>query len=556
MELMTVVLAVMCVFLLGAPIALWQVKDFSPAMIRVSLWYGLAIFIMVTVVTNLFIPLRSPSALAIGLAFIALAVLATLLIRSRTTLVALSSGWKPLRGISLLLIVAMAVVLGWMLIASSRAPTNYDSGLYHIQAIWYAADYQAIPGLANLYPSYGFSNSLSTITAWMSNGPMGFESYRVVNSVFFLILFIDIVLRLSSDRRKSVGTKILLATLAVFVAPMIVMVDYWVTSPTFDTPVAILIFISVAALADSLTAQRMSPADITIALLAISIAASMRQHYWFLVAFTAGTLLWVVYRRGGGRERLLYWIGIAVAFAIFVVMIARDYILSGWVMYPYKTVAFDVAWIAPDPSALIDATKLWARSPTPAYQQAGDGWWWIRPWLGANLTSWVFIGILGALVAALVLLLISRRFWRPRSLVVLLIPQILFLATWFFVGAPHVRYVWAPLLLLGILPLAWAWQSLGTKGKRSETLSRIAILAISAELIVVVVYATLVMWPRLAVDLPNIQVDTVPLNSTIDLLIPQGTDQCWENFPVCSGMSAAGLTPRGSEITEGFTHQR
>ena len=549
-------LAVMCGFLLGAPIALWQVKTFSPAMIRVALWYGITILVVITVVTNLFMPLRSPGAVAIVLAGIALAVLATLLIRSRTVLVEPTSSWKPLRGISLLLIVVMAVVLGWMLIASSRAPTNYDSGLYHIQAIWYAVDYQTIPGLANLYPSYGFSNSLSTIAAWMSNGPMGLESYRVVNSVFFLILFIDIALRLASDRRKSVGTKILLASLAVFVVPMIVMVDYWVTSPTFDTPVAILIFISVAALADSLTARRVQSADITIALLAISIAASMRQHYWFLVAFTAGTLLWVIYRRGGGRERLLYWIGIAVTFAIFVVMIARDYILSGWVMYPYKTVAFDVSWIAPDPSALIDATKLWARSPTPAYQQAGDGWGWIRPWLGANLTDWVFIGIFVALLTAFVLLVISRRFWRPRSLVVLLIPQILFLATWFFAGAPQVRYVWAPLLLLGILPLAWAWQSLRTKEKRSETLSRIAILAISAELLVVVVYAALVVWPRLAVDLPDIQVDTVPLNSTIDLLIPQGTDQCWENFPVCSGMPSEGLTPRGSEISDGFTHQR
>jgi len=556
MEFITVLLAVMCVFLLGAPIALWQVKDFGPAMIRVSLWYGMAIFIVITVVTNLFLPLRSPGAIAIVLAFIALTVLTTLLIRSRTILVAPNSSWKPPRGISLLLIVVMAVVLGWMLIASSRAPTNYDSGLYHIPAIWYAADYQTIPGLTNLYHSYGFSNSLTTIAAWMSNGPMGFESYRVVNSVFFFILFIDIALRLTSDRRKSVGTKILLASLAIFVAPMVWMVDYWVTSPTFDTPVAILIFISVAALADSLTARRVQSADITIALLSLGIAASMRQHYWFLFAFTAGTLLWVVYRRRGGRVRLLYWIGIAFAAAIFVVMIARDYILSGWVMYPYKTVSFNVEWIAPDPAALISSTKLWARSPTPAYQQAGDGWGWIRPWLGANLTSWVFIGMLLALVAASVILLISRKSWRPRSLIALLVPQLLFLATWFFAGAPHVRYVWAPLLLLGILPLAWAWQSLGTGGKLSETLSRIANLSISAELMAVVVFAALVVWPRLAADLPDIQVATVPLNSTIDLLVPQGTDQCWGNFPICSGMPSEGLTPRGSEITDGFTHQR
>jgi hypothetical protein len=555
-EFITVLLALMCVFLLGAPIALWQVKGFSPAMIRVSLYYGIAILIVVTVVANLFIPLRSPGAMAIVLAVIALAALATFWIRSRTHLALSTLSWKPLRGLNLLLVVVLAVVLGWMLIASSRAPTNYDSGLYHIPAIWYAAEYQTISGITNLYHSFGFSNSLTTIAAWISNGPMGLESYRVVNSVFFLILFVDIALRLSSDRRKSVGTKILLASLAFFVAPMIGMVDYWVTSPTFDTPVAILIFISVAALADSLTARRAQSADITMALLALGIASSMRQHYWFLFAFTAATLLWVAYRRGGGRERLMYWIGIAFSLIIFVVMIARDYLLSGWVMYPYKTVSFNVDWIAPDPSPLINATKLWARSPTPAYQQAGDGWEWIRPWLGANLISWVFLGIFVALAAALVILLISRGLWRTRSLIALLVPQILFLATWFFAGAPHVRYVWAPLLLLGLLPLAWAWQSLGTQGKFSETLSRLATLAISVELIAAVVLSAIVVWPRLAVDLPDIQVETVPLNSTIDLLIPQGTDQCWENFPVCSGMPSEGLTPRGSEITEGFTHQR
>jgi hypothetical protein len=554
-EFITVLLAVTFVFLLGAPIALWQVKEFSPAMIRVSLYYGIAILIVITVVANLFIPLRSPGAIAIVLAVIALAALATFWIRSRTDLALSTLSWKPLRGLNLLLVVVLAVVLGWMLMTSSRAPTNYDSGLYHIPAIWYAAEYPTIPGLTNLYHSFGFSNSLTTIAAWISNGPMGLESYRVVNSVFFLILFIDIAMKLASNRRKLVGTKILLASLAFFIAPMIGMVDYWITSPTFDTPVAILIFISVAALADSLTARRTQSADITIALLTLGIAASMRQHYWFLFAFTAATLLWVVYRRGGGRERLIYWLGIAFAFVIFVVMIARDYILSGWVMYPYKTVSFNVEWIAPDPAALINATKLWARSPTPAYQQAGDGWEWVRPWMGANLISWVFIGILVALVAALVILLISRRLWRTRSLIALLVPQILFLATWFFAGAPHVRYVWAPLLLLGILPLAWAWQSLGTRGKLSETLSHLANLAISVELMAAVVLAALIVWPRLAVDLPDIQIETVPLNSTTELLIPQGTDQCWENFPVCSGMPSTGLTLRGSEIADGFTHQ-
>jgi len=70
-----------------------------------------------------------------------------------------------------------------------------------------------------------------------------------------------------------------------------------------------------------------------------------------------------------------------------------------------------------------------------------------------------------------------------------------------------------------------------------------------------VVLATLFVWPRLEVDLPDIQVETVQLSPTVSLLIPQGTDQCWENFPVCSQMPSPGLALRGTEITDGFTHQ-
>ena len=89
-------------------------------------------------------------------------------------------------------------------------------------------------------------------------------------------------------------------------------------------------------------------------------------------------------------------------------MAARDYLLSGWLMYPYKTISFSVDWLAPDPQGLIDATKLWARSPTPAYQQMGVGWEWVRPWLGANLRTWVFLLVMCMLIAAVAMLVISH----------------------------------------------------------------------------------------------------------------------------------------------------
>jgi hypothetical protein len=363
---------------------------------------------------------------------------------------------------------------------------------------------------------------------------------------------VETILRLKSNRRNSVGTKILVIGLGVFVAPMIWMSDYWVTSPTFDTPVAILTFVSVAALADVLTSDRMRGADVVSALIPMAIAASMRQHYWFLFAFFALILLWIVLRRRTVGVKTVFWLSTTASTVLFFVMLVRDFILSGWVLYPYKIFSFNVDWVAPDPVTLIEAAKLWSRSPTPAYQQMGDGWAWVRPWLGANLVSWVFLAILGCLILVLATFFVTRKVWRPRALFVIVAPLILFLLIWFFLGAPHVRYSWAPLLLIGAIPLAWAWQSIEVNQGQALHLMNVAQVVIGIELIMVVVVSSTVALPRLATVMPVIAVEKVPLSKTVDLIVPQGTDQCWSNFPVCSGFPAAGLTLRGDTIVEGF----
>jgi len=171
---------------------------------------------------------------------------------------------------------------------------------------------------------------------------------------------------------------------------------------------------------------------------------------------------------------------------------------------------------------------------------------------GANLISWVFLAILGCLILAVVAYLVTRTLWRPRALVVILVPLVLYLITWFFVGAPQVRYSWAPLLLVGALPLAWAWQAIESQRDSQLLLMPIAQVLVGVELVAVVVISSVMVLPRLATDLPSVPVATVPLSSTVNLLVPQGTDQCWGNFPLCSGAPATGLKLRGGEVSEGF----
>jgi hypothetical protein len=540
----------------GAPVGLLITRELRPATVRIALWSGLLLLVTLSTLANLFIPLRSVDAIVLILVFAGLSfILAVYLFRRRSGHFRLGlRGWVGLPKSGWFLVAALVVVSIWWLVAATRAPTNYDTGLYHLQSIWYAAEFKVIPGLANLYPSYGFGNSLMPLTAVVTNGPLGLEAYQVINGFFFLLLFVEIILRLVSDRRNAVGTKVLVIGLAVFVAPMIWMADYWVTSPTFDTPVAILTLISVAALADTLTVGRVRSVDVVGALFPIALAASMRQHYWFLFSFCVVIILWLVLRRKVRGMQPALWLSVGAATILVIVMLVRDYLLSGWVLYPYKILSFNVDWIAPDPAGLIDSTKLWARSPTPAYQQMGDGWEWVRPWLGANLISWVFVAILVCLILAVIALSLTRKIWRPRSLLVVMAPLVLYLITWFFVGAPHVRYSWAPLLLLGAVPLAWAWQAIELNQGKSFQLMNLAQVVIGIELIVVVVASANVALPQLASEMPVISVEKVPLSKTVDLLVPQGTDQCWSNFPVCSGMPAAGLTLRGDTITEGFRH--
>lgn len=540
----------------GAPIGLLLTRDRSPATIRIAMWSGLLLLLTLSILSNLFIPLKSTVAILLVAAVAVLALLLTGILNNRHSIPLRPKGrnWSRLPKTGWFLVAALVVVSIWWLVAATRAPTNYDSGLYHIQAIWYVADFRTIPGIANLYVSYGFSNSLMPLTAITTNGPMGLDAYRVINGFFFVLLFVETILRLMSNRRNSVGTKILVIGLGVFVAPMIWMADYWVTSPTFDTPVAILTLVSVAALADAVTSGRMRSVDVVVVLIPMAAAASMRQHYWFLFAFFALIILWVLLRRKAQGVLTAYWLSVCASTVLLIVMLIRDFILSGWVLYPYKIFSFNVDWVAPDPSAFIDSTKLWARSPTPAYQQMGDGWAWVRPWLGANLISWVFLAILGCLILAVIAFFVTRRLWRPRALVVVLAPLVLYLITWFFVGAPHVRYSWAPLLLMGAVPLAWAWQAIELNRGKPFQLMNLAQVVIGIELIVVVVVSATVALPRLATEMPVVVVDKVPLSNTVDLLVPQGSDQCWNNFPVCSGMPAAGLKLRGDTIVEGFKH--
>ena len=531
-------LALVLIVVMGAPIALLLAKSWT-GFVRLTVWLGVSFLLIYTMVLGLFEPLRS------GLAVIWLLVLSLILwilpfvARHR---ISLSRDVVRLGTLSWLVILALVVVQVWWLVVAAKAPTNYDSGLYHIPQIWYAADFGTIPGLSHLYPAFGFSNSIAPLGGVLTNLPLRYEAYRVIVPLFFLVLSVELIARLAGSARQMPGTRVLFVASAIFVPAMVWMADYWVISPTFDTPVAILVIVSAAALMDLLRTDRATTADVSVVLIPLAVASSMRPYFWFVFALTFFIALWRV------RSIRPCVFPTVISGALLIAGIARDFLLSGWVLYPFKIFSFNVDWLAPDPTALTDATKQWARLPGPNYQSAQTGYDWVIPWLGANARTWLGFVILVLFIGCLVLLLINWRDrisanWKVPALV--LVPQIAMLLVWFFLGGPHLRYVWGPIILVGAIPFAWLWFHSRFGIGWGESVFVLGSLA-------AVIASAILVYPNLSESVPEVEVRLAPVGNGQFMQIPLAGDQCWYAYPWCSGMPTPGLAVRGDSLQSGF----
>jgi hypothetical protein len=165
-------LALVLIVVVGAPIALLVAKSWT-GFIRLTAWLGIAVLLVYTMVFSVFGPLRSGTAL-IGFALVSLAL--WILLGVSRHRISLSRDVVRLGPLSWLVILALVMVQVWWLVVAAKAPTNYDSGLYHIPQIWYAADFGAVPGLSHLYPAFGFSNSIAPLGGLFTNLPLGYEA--------------------------------------------------------------------------------------------------------------------------------------------------------------------------------------------------------------------------------------------------------------------------------------------------------------------------------------------------------------------------------------------
>jgi hypothetical protein len=532
-----------------------------------ALWWGLAILAVAVSVIGVAVPLRSTGA---ALAVLALVLLLgvpgwLLLRRRRPGTVRIAGSWWWVVG-------TLAAAQLYLAIAALGPVTGYDTGLYHLGAIAYAGDFATMPGLANLYGPLGYATAQFPLGAVLGNSPLGSEGFRLLNGLLMGLAALDMILRLR--RRPTVGRYVLLVGITAAWVPMLALSDFWATSPTQDSAVFVLTIVATAYLADAVVGGRnwVRAASTVAALGVLLVMIRTTMVAFTLVALAVVALLAIRRRHAAGHERLVVPVTLLAALALVAgfATLLRDYLLSGWVQFPLSVHAFDVPWLAPDPTPLRDATLGFHRNPADIWNSV-TGWAWVGPWFGRLPSQWEPFEVAGLLVAAVVLIWIaaraSKRNVRWRAMVLVMLPSAVASAVWWIATPPSFRFAWGPVFTLFAIPIGWSlWQLARRPDSAGRLWNRLAAAGLAVPIIAVLAVSatTRLAWSEINVetrgwgipfavaDIPEAEVKTILLPSGLEITVPVVTDQCWAAYPLCTPMPAEGLRLRGGTLADGF----
>ncbi len=543
---------------------------------QLGIWVGLFVLVPFTVSLNFFFPLAGTTGqwVALGWIVLGIALLARWLYSERLPIALAIQRALTIRNFVPLTLVGLlavsAVITAWF---AAAEPMDYDAGLYRMGIINYAAEYSAIPGLANLHSRFGFSSALGPLSAFMGNGTWENNGFRIVTGFVFSLLLLEVALRILVPRKRTPGDFLIVLGWAFTVWVVLGDSGRWVASPSQDLMALITALVAFVFLVDFVNPHTRHRWLASVALLTAAISASIRPLSWLLVLCLLLTIylasIWLKPRERIGLAGHLYLLPSLIAvFVLGVVMMVRDAIISGWLLFPLTAFPLPVDWRAASPIADSLAITWWGRAPGLSIDQA-QAQGWFGPWLdsfifGREMRFFVF-----AIVASLVplLWLAGRRAWRQSwaPMALALFPALVVSVVW-FVTAPDIRFGWAGLFALVGIPVAF----LLAAGAYPPWLYR-AIFFIFVALGVATTwraghfeqrgnepesYALNIVGREVSVFLgpPNV-VYTVPgsLGDGTPVVYPRDGGNCYMVFPMCLlPGGGVNIEKRGDSITDGF----
>lgn len=446
------------------------------------------------------------------------------------------------------------------LLWTTQSPGQYDTGLYHAQAIHWVEDYGVAPGLGNLHMRLAYNSAFMPLQALFSLGWIAGQSLHTLNGFFCLaaLVYVFSTVRLWGEGSLRVSD-LLKCVMAVYV----VQKGYDIASSGTDIEAMLLIlyiFIKWSEFLESGSKDGVLYGWLCL----VSVYAATVKLSAACVAVLAFYPLYLFLKEKDGKAVLAH---VAAGLGILAPWLIRNVIISGYLVYPYAGLdLFNPDWKM-DPAVLADDSldiRMFARGIRNAaeYDNSLVGWapqWFLSQGIGNRIVI-----VAGLICIPVVLYLIVRSLRKKEyGLTALLSAGMINLVFWFF-SAPHMRYG-SPYIYVFVVTtvgtLVWdGWSA------RSAAVCRTALRF--AAMTIVAVYMLRYGWeltnmPKMEARSLLRQPDYLAWPATqypvdnVHIWMPDEGDLIgYYAFPATSqGKQLKVLRLRGESFQEGFRHE-
>ncbi|MDE7246601.1 MAG: hypothetical protein K2N43_01800, partial [Lachnospiraceae bacterium] len=322
------------------------------------------------------------------------------------------------------------------LLWTTRSPGQYDTGLYHAQAIHWVEEYGVVPGLGNLHMRLAYNSAFMCLQALFSLEWLAGQSLHSLNGFFCLaaLVFCFSTVRLWGERSLRVSD-LLKCVMAVYV----VQKSYDIASSGTDIEAMLLIlYIFVkwseyqeAGREDGLLYGWLCLVSVYAATVKLSAAAMVILALYPLYLFV---------KEKSGKAVLAH---VAAGLIILAPWLIRNVIISGYLVYPYAGLdLFQTDWKM-DPAVLAEDSldiKMYARGIRNAEEYDTSLFGWVWHWFLSQSMGERIVLLAGVICIPLIRYLLVKSFREKEyGLSALLSAGMINLVFWFF-SAPHMRY--------------------------------------------------------------------------------------------------------------------
>lgn len=369
----------------------------------VAVWLGIALL------APLFLALSIAVALKPAVALVACGIV-----------VCLSLGYTTNRRAVLSCVreISLPAAVGTLLIAlgvsayASQFITLTDSGLYHLQAIRWLAEYGAVPGIALIHDRLGFTSSWFALTAPLDHDFLRGHAYASLGGfvLFMMVHALGVGLSRMAAGAAWRGDRFLVGAFALSVPPIL----FWRmgVSPSPDLPVIVLAIVVVwiylqateGPATEGVLDLRLLPLLLSIGAVTIKLSAAP------LVVVTG-----LIYCFGGGPRFHRLILAVCLASLLVVPYLVVSTLTSGYPLFPSTLISIDLPWTLPvyavqELERVIQEWARWNGRPTPP---GGNGWNWLLPWIKEHV--YYSLGLLLSFAAFLIAFRQSDRDAADKS---------------------------------------------------------------------------------------------------------------------------------------------